>query len=584
MPVTAFVNKSKVLKGPDPVLVKDQLTALQGLLRAYGHTVFAEQMFWILRKNPEKGERKLKIEGWNKRLVPYRLNNIQKDLIAKLGDRNICLKMRQGGYTTFFINMRLYLPAITEPGSGNLLISQNNLYGSAHFLILQRTHRYVGAIDPYDPSNNLLTQQLHDNLLHTKYSSRKEIIFDQLDSRVMVGSAEVSEVGQGITLQHLVCTEVARWPGTPEETLANVKEAVAEDGSVDLESTANGLGGYFYEECMRARDKANKLREFVYHFHEWWHHEEYRDLESAEPDSLTEEETELRKKFKVDLHQILWRRKKQVTLRHNFDEKYPEDDITCFLVSGKTFFDRDILRRRLMELMNYKPLEVWRAGEFVQFKKRVKGRRYVIGADPATGRTVKSDDTDFCAAVVLDEETGEEVGAYCARVPPEDFGDDLVDIAKQYNNAMIAVERTGDGTTCLLQIQGQRQFWNIYKHKEVLKGNKKTVIELPGFPTTPKTRPIAVNKLAHIIREDPEMFWDKAFIEEALTFVRDEKGKPAGAEGVHDDRVMCRAIAHIVRLVNLGFLDPITWRSERYGDEPQSDDQAGGGGSDEEAA
>lgn len=572
MPVTSFVNRRKLRAGPDPGLVRDQLLHLQNLFKVYGAEMFCEQFLWILRKNPEPGSRiTLPSTAWNKRLVPFRLNKVQRDIENRKGLRNICLKYRQGGYTTYFINRRLYVAAVIDPGTGGLLISQTNSYATKHFDILRRSHRFFGAIDPFDTDANVLSKQLHENLLHTRSTNRREIILDQLDSRIVCDSAEIEQVGQGLTLQHVVCTEVARWEGQPEETLANMKEAIPVGGTLDLESTANGLGGYFCEEVMRARDSNTKNPEFTYFFHQWWWEDEYRDDIVADVKTLTEEEKELRKQFKIDLNQMTWRRNKMAELRHNFAEKYPEDEITAFLVSGKSFFDRDILRHRLMELQNFKPYQTFRGGELRLFKKRIIGRNYIIGADVASGRQVSNEDTDFCYALVIDEETGEDVAAYRARVSPEEFGFDLAELGKTYNNAHIAVERNGDGGSTILTLQVQCGYMNLYEHREWFKKDRtKQVIEVLGFPTTPKTRPIALNKVAQFIREDPELIWDIQFVKEALTFVRDEKGKPAAAEGCHDDAVSAAWVARMVRLVRLGYYDPTQAPGEKYGEEAAS--------------
>lgn len=573
MPVVGFTRSRKAF-GPDPVLVKEQLQCLQNMYRVYGAETFSRFMFWILRKNPEKGERSALPAGfWNRRLVPFVWNNVQRDIWDKHRERNILLKMRQGGYTTWEIIVRLYLPCILEPGSGGLLISQNNSYAQAHFHILRRAHRYLGAVNPYDTSANLLTQQLHDNLLHLGVTRSKELVFDQLDSRIRCDSAEVEEVGQGLTLNHVVCSETSRWPGNPEETLANMKEAIAAGGTLDIECTANGLGGYFYEECMRSRDRQNKDTEFQYHFHEWWWHEEYRSETPAKLEELDNHEKELMAKFKLDLYQIAWRKKKVIALRHNFDEKYPEDDITCFLVSGSTFFDRDILRHRLLELSNFKPVLSHRNGEFVIFKKRVKGRHYIIGADTAEGKLSAegaSDDPDFSYAKVIDRETGEEMARFRARTPPEDFAQDLAEIGREYNNALIAVERNNHGGTVIVCLEVQCHYTALFKMKEWWKRERKKVIEILGWPTTPKTRPLLLNRLAYFIRENPDLIYDKIMIEEGLRFVRNPKNnKLEAAPGSHDDGIFASGIAHMVRLMELGYFDPLFGKSEKYGETPQ---------------
>ena len=289
---------------------------------------------WILRKGPEEGEREIlpsESEYWHRNLVPFHLNNIQSNIEDNLGQKNIFLKPRQGGYTTYMIIRRLYMPCVLEPGSGGLLISQNSAYASAHFRILKRVNKLFACKDPFDNRQNQFSKELHENLLHTTASNRRELIFDQLDTAIRCASAEVEEVGQGLTLQHVVCTEVARWEGNPEATLANMKEAIPKHGTLDMESTANGFGGYFFEECMRARDtgEGKVYREFKYHFHEWWWHDEYRRDPAVEEDSLVKEEHRLVMSKNLDLTQIAWRRIKKEELRGEFDEKYPEDDITC---------------------------------------------------------------------------------------------------------------------------------------------------------------------------------------------------------------------------------------------------------------
>ena len=121
------------------------------------------------------------------------------------------------------------------------------------------------------------------------------------------------------------------------------------------------------------------------------------------------------------LGRIKWRREMMLQQRGNFDEKYPEDPITAFLTSGKSYFDRELLRLRKRELVAFKPWQVFKNGESKIFFQRVPNKRYIIGADVATGRTVNSEDTDFSAAVVIDMESGEEFASYRARVTPYDF-------------------------------------------------------------------------------------------------------------------------------------------------------------------
>lgn len=255
------------------------------------------------------------------------------------------------------------------------------------------------------------------------------------------------------------------------------------------------------------------------------------------------------------LPKIAWRRQTKAELRGEFDEKYPEDPMTMFLMSGNAYFDKEILAQRSRELTFFRPYQTMGNGQAAIFHQRVPGRRYIIGADPASGRQVFSDDTDYSAAVVYDFDTMEEMAAYRARVIPSEFAADLDDLGRYFNSCPIAVERTGDGGTVILTLQGDCKYPLVAKFREWHRKTKK-FIEVEGFPTTPRTRPIALGFLQHHVQEHPELIWDIRFVKEALSFVRNEKGIPAGANGGHDDTVSARWIAWGMRMHLLGYFEP----------------------------
>src|SRR5215471_3380536 len=138
---TAVVLKKS---GPDSALVKDQLQALQSHYAAWGIEQFMMGMFWILTKNKVTFK-----SGKISSMVPFRFNAIQHDIEANLADRNILVKARQIGGTTYFLLRRLFVPAILDYGIGCLLISQTHEYVAKHFAIARRAYRYIGAVDPY---------------------------------------------------------------------------------------------------------------------------------------------------------------------------------------------------------------------------------------------------------------------------------------------------------------------------------------------------------------------------------------------------------------------------------------------------
>lgn len=261
-------------------------------------------MFWILTKLKHKHG------GEESRIIPFRFNLVQTDVEAHLGKNNRILKGRQGGYTTWAILRRLLLPVITEPGKTGMLISQNSKYVQEHFQMARRAHRLIAAEDPMDDSKNTLCKSLKANALHTIYSNRRELVFDQLDSKLIVESAEVGEAAQGVTLHHGVGSEVSRWPGNPEETISNIKGAIVPGGTWDEECTANNAAGYFYEQCLRCMNNP-ETADATFHYHSWWWTEDYEmALSEKEKDELekdlTEEELAVIHQMHKELEPVAW--------------------------------------------------------------------------------------------------------------------------------------------------------------------------------------------------------------------------------------------------------------------------------------
>jgi len=58
---------------------------------------------------------------------------------------------------------------------------------------------------------------------------------------------------------------------------------------------------------------------------------------------------------------------------------------------------------------------------------------------------------------------------------------------------------------------------------------------------------VIIAGLVEVVREHPEWINDQDTLNEMLTFVRNEKGRPEAEQGAHDDCVMALAIAYYCR-------------------------------------
>lgn len=181
------------------------------------------------------------------------------------------------------------------------------------------------------------------------YYTRNELFFKDRNSRIYVGTEARSDV-----VNRLHVSEVA-FVENVEKKMASSFEAVPEDGSIVLETTPNGIGGYFYDLYQMAAGYVEGHNEFKAHFYPWFKHPEYQvklvKAEKAQVEAgnyLDDEENTFREQNSLTYEQMKWRKVKKERLGDEFDEQYPEDDISCFLGSGQPYFDMKKLKEQMV--------------------------------------------------------------------------------------------------------------------------------------------------------------------------------------------------------------------------------------------
>lgn len=172
------------------------------------------------------------------------------------------------------------------------------------------------------------------------------------------------------------------------------------------------------------------------------------------------------------------------------------------------------------------------------YKPPEEGKPYVIGADTA------GEGSDRNIAQVLDNTNGEQVATLKIQNGDDDFVRQLFCLGKFYNNALIGIEANFN-TYPIKELErlGYEKQYVREREDSYTHG----VVRSYGFKTTALTRPLIISMLAKISNEQPELINDAQTIDEMLTFVRNEKGRPEAMEGEHDDCVMSLAIAHYIR-------------------------------------
>lgn len=452
-------------------------------------------------------------------------NRVQQEFASRRTQRNIVLKARQMGITTYVAG-RFFLATILRPGTVTLQVAHSLESAQQIFRIV---HRFLANLDP----------DLREKL-RVSHANVRELSFAATDSRYIVDTAGNRSAGRGLTIHNLHASEVAQWPGDPAETMAALLAGVSPDGNVEIESTPHGAGGYFHREWVRATQGQG----FTPHFFPWWLEEAYclplLPGESLAP--LTTEEQQLRERHGLSLGQIKYRRHLRATFGGLTPQEFAENDAECFLVSGRPVFELSRIEDRLKEIP--RPLATINNGAELVWLHAVPGRAYVIGADVAEGVGAG----DYSACVVLDAETGLQCAEMLARWPIARFAQELARLGRTYNQALIAVERNNQGHAVIYALQHSLGYSNLYCHPD---GDHERRGK-PGWPMNVQTKPLAIGVLEKALRGTPEMFASARLLEQCRSFAYHDNGQAAALPGTHDDLVIAAAIALAVRAQAVG--------------------------------
>lgn len=452
----------------------------------------------------------LKVRGRNRCTVPLIPNRVQHAFEQRRGQNNIVLKARQMGVSTWVAG-RFFLKTITQPGTLSVQVAHTQTDAEMLFEIVRRFYRN-------------LPQDLRRGVLRTSRANACQLVFPALDSEYRVVSAGDANAGRGMTIQNLHCSEVARWPGNAAETLTGLRAALPPGGELVLESTPNGPSGCFYNEWKNA-DESGMVR----HFFPWWWESAYVS-DAVTEGSLTTEEVQLRARWGLSPEQIGYRRRLKLQCGALTRQEYAENPEECFLTSGDCFFEVDAIDRRLRETLE--PTERRLAGALQIWFPPAAGREYVVAADPAGGGV----EGDYSAVQVVDRETGLQCAELRAKLSVLESARECAALAREYNGALLAVERNNHGSGVLAYLKGSCAYDHLYGE-----GGK------DGWLTTSVSRPAVLARLGSALVDSAEIFQSRRLLTECRVFVRHANGTTSAQAGEHDDCVMAMAIALAVR-------------------------------------
>jgi len=475
------------------------------------HATIRDFLGWALLKIRDK-------QGNRVRLRP---NLAQREFSRRCGRRNIVLKARQLGITTW-VAARFFLHTITRPGTVSVQVAHDLASAEALFRIVRRFLEN-------------LPERLRKDALRTSRANVRQIIFPHLDSEYRVETAADASAGRGLTIRNLHCSEVARWPRDPAETLASLRAAVPPNGEIVLESTPRGAGGCFYDEWQHAEEKG-----YVAHFFPWWWEPSYR-REVADNLLLSDEEKELSSRHGLEPAQIAFRREIQAEFRGRAVQEYAEDAQSCFLSSGECVFDLGVVEQRLascgepLEVKDNGRLQIW----FPPARASQGEKSWIIGVDPAGGGAAG----DYACAQVIERFSGMQCAELLGHFTPRELAQWVSRLGREYCDALVAVERNNHGHAVLAYLTDRHHYPNLYEENGQA-----------GWGTNTATRPRMVEHLSVLLADAPGLFFSRRLLQECRTFVRHADSSTRASGGAHDDCVLAMAIAQEVRRTDAGNL------------------------------
>jgi len=500
------------------------------------------------------GRHAVKIRTKEGAIKPFILNKVQKRLWIEIEKqmketgkvRIILLKARQQGLSTF------------ASGFNYFRLSQNA--ASKGIVIAHVAESTKALFDMYRRIHQECPEMLKPS---TRYSSRRELVFDKLDTALTVATAGGDGIARGETITNAHLSELAFWPNaTANENLNAVLQAIPNTAgtAIIIESTANGMTGPFYEMWQNAVNGSNGYFPF---FSAWFETDEYREP-APENMELTQDEEELKKKFDLDNDQLYWRRRKIAQNgRELFMQEYPSTPEEAFLASGRPVF----VPEQLHEMLRVAPDPIQRLalegeewqehprGELLVYRKHDTRETYYIGADIGMG--IKGG--DYSVAQVLDSHR-RQVAVWRGLVHPDYFADVLYALGNHFNHAIIAPENNSHGLLTAIRLGRDLAYPYVWTDVSEGKLNDQESITI-GFRTTVKTKPLIIDRLRAALREGDIELYDKTTLREMLSFVVTESGRMEAEQGCHDDCVMSLAICNHI---HEGRFTPITVTDDFY--------------------
>lgn len=425
--------------------------------------------------------------------VHFNLYEYQKTVLYHfLKNRfNIILKFRQAGLTELIALYCLWL-AMYRPNKNIQIISIKDRVAKK---VLRRIKFIYKNLPPY-----LQVKIVNGRSMDLGTST--EIEFSNGSMITSIPTTEDAGRSEAVSLLVIDEAAIIRWA---TQIWAAALPTLSTGGSAILNSTPYGVGNFFHKTWVDADAGGNEFNPIRLR---WQMHPE-RDLE--------------------------WYRIMSSALGPRRTAQEIDGD---FLTSGHSVFDLTDIKAIEDSLSDLEIFDIRENGNLIMVQPPKKGELYYIGADVASGRS-----RDYSAFSVMNRK-GDEVAYYKGKIAVNQYANLMMRVGKDYNRAVLAPESNDIGLAVTNKIQ-DHGYPNLFYTTKLLKEKGDTrpkESKLPGWYTDLKTRPIIIDELETDIRNDQVNITNKFFLQEAYTFIYDERNRPVamgkGSRGSEDEDIL----------------------------------------------
>lgn len=506
-----------------------------------------------------------KIVNEDGELVTFRMRPAQRELFKNMHYRNIILKARQLGFSTgidiYLLDQALFnknlscgiiaqdLPAAGEIFSTKVSVPFDNLpvWLRATFQINTRREGANGG--------------------HIEFAHGSKIRVSTSFRSGTVQRLHISEHGK-------IC---AKYPAKAKEVRTGTLNAIKDGCIVFIESTAEGVGGDFHTMSTRAMDLGQlnlplTSQDYKFHFFAWWQDPKYQ---APVPDGglrLSKYHREYFAAVEQAMSIILldeqkqWYIRKEIEQQEEMKQEFPSTPSEAFLTSGRRVFAAiNVMKaegqcKPPLLVYDIEPVtgkrtkvQALRAGNSEELQRTLLNHLlvwelpdpdedYAIGGDVAEGL----ENRDRSSFDVVKKSTGEQVAHWFGYLDAELYAQLLAHVGKWYNTAFIGPERNNHGHAVIQKLREVYPHRSIYSEQYLDRDNDDETPKL-GWLTTAQSKPVIIEGLKSLLRENTSGVRWIGTINELNTYVYDARGRMNAQTGCFDDQVMSYAIAQEMR-------------------------------------